>query len=457
MLQRYAPDTNFFLQFKSPQELPWGEITEAATIELVVLDEVLRELDSHKSSNNKRRSRRAREAFNTLDSLIDDDEVEVVVRDAKPRVIWRLAPLLPGNRDKPSELDLDTPDGRIVEQALAVREVLGGELALLTHDRLPRRLAKTVGLGAQRLPDTDTWLLPPETDERDQENARLKAELKALANRHPQIELTVLDEGESVERIEGPLLRYAPLSDEFIAQAMLTVEQRHPEQSTLYPGEVTITRHADVVSYQRKRREWLDDVKDRLERHPSHLMFRHGLHDIDLVLRNVGSVPAEGLTVEVLAEGTIRLMNPRKHEELFSGPFTFGLPDPPKLESRMELLSRSVLGDPGTIGRLHNFDHLLPPAPARDPRRFYWDYDDEGFVSTGVTGSCGDFRHQVHEARLPLKLFVPWEVEGEPEGCLRVRYSAKNLPKPIEKVFPIRLHFEWEDSEAAIEQLLLNG
>jgi hypothetical protein len=455
MLQRYAPDTNFFLQFKSAQELPWREITEADTVELVVLDEVLRELDSHKSSNNRRRSRRAREAFKTLDPLIDDDESEVVVRNANPRVVWRLAPLLPVNRAKPAELDVDSPDGRIVEQALAVRDVLGGQLALLTHDRLPRRLAKMVGLDRQRLPEG--WQLTQEADERDQENARLKAELKTLANQLPRIELMVLDEGKSVERIEGRLLRYAPLSDEFIAQAMSIVERRHPEESTLTPGSVTITRYADVLSYQRKRREWLDDVKDRLERHPSHLTFRHGLRDVELVLRNDGFAPAEGLTVEVLVEGTIRLMNSSKHEQLFSGPFTFGLPSPPKLESSMDLRSRWAGGDRDIINRLHNFDHLMPPAPARDPRKFYWEYDDEGFVSAGVTGSCGDFRHQVHEARLPLKLFAPCDAEGEPEGCLRVRYSAKNLPKPVERVFPIRLQYQWEDSEAAVKQLWFDG
>src|SRR5690606_31289752 len=108
--------------------------------------------------------RRAKAAFKTLDPLIDDDEQEVVVRKTGPRVVWRLAPDLPGDRAWPTQLDPSSADGRIVEQALAVRQLVG-DLALLTHDRLPRRLAKTVGLDRQRVPDE--WLLPPEPDERD--------------------------------------------------------------------------------------------------------------------------------------------------------------------------------------------------------------------------------------------------------------------------------------------------
>lgn len=48
-MQRYAPDTNFYLQFKPPQELPWAAPTDAGTIELVVLKAVLGERDTHKN------------------------------------------------------------------------------------------------------------------------------------------------------------------------------------------------------------------------------------------------------------------------------------------------------------------------------------------------------------------------------------------------------------------------
>lgn len=48
----YAPDTNFFLQFKPPEDVPWSELANANDIELVVLAEVLGELDKHKNGGN---------------------------------------------------------------------------------------------------------------------------------------------------------------------------------------------------------------------------------------------------------------------------------------------------------------------------------------------------------------------------------------------------------------------
>lgn len=61
--RRYAPDTNFFLQFKPAEELSWGDLTgeQVDEVELIVLLEVAQELDGHKSSATGRRSKRVRQ------------------------------------------------------------------------------------------------------------------------------------------------------------------------------------------------------------------------------------------------------------------------------------------------------------------------------------------------------------------------------------------------------------
>lgn len=99
-VQRYAPDTNFFFHAKSPDQLPWQEMTSAGRVELIVLDEVMRELDRHKSNGNSRSAKRAREAFTKLDPLIDDELEEVVIRSSGPQVVWRLAPFMDPSRSK---------------------------------------------------------------------------------------------------------------------------------------------------------------------------------------------------------------------------------------------------------------------------------------------------------------------------------------------------------------------
>ena len=53
-----------------------------------------------------------------------------MVRDASPRVVGSPGTGVGAHRDKPDQLNLTTADGRIVEQALAVRDVLDGELTL---------------------------------------------------------------------------------------------------------------------------------------------------------------------------------------------------------------------------------------------------------------------------------------------------------------------------------------
>jgi hypothetical protein len=451
-VQRYAPDTNFFFHAKSPDQLPWQDMTSASRIEVIVLDEVMRELDRHKSNGNSRSAKRARDAFTKLDPLIDDELEEVVIRSSGPQVVWRLAPFLDPSRSKPGVLDLSTADGRIVEQAYAVQQAVGN-LAFLSNDRLPRRMAKAVGLASQKLPDA--WLLDPETDERDKEIAKLKEELNAWSKRSPQIVVELTRDEEPIERIEGAVRRYRPLPDEFIADAMQSIELRHPEESTNVAGQITVVREAAVAKYQQERREWLEKVKDYLKRQPNRLNLEKGLVKLALTISNSGGAPAEGLSVKVWVEGPMMLVNGRMRDKIFTpGPRSF-LPSPPKLErySAFEMLRQPAF--PDHVSMVH--DLIRMPPRARDPDGFYWDYEKDELWCKSVEGTCQDFRHQVHEVEVPVILFFPVDAEKEPRGCLHVRWSARNLPKPIEKKYPIRLEFDWQDTEDEVGPLLIEG
>lgn len=449
MVKRFAPDTNFFLQARSPAELPWEEVTDADSIELVVLFAVVGELDNHKGKGNSRAARRARAALTKLDPLIDDHEQKVVEREAAPRVVWRLAPQLDPKREKPDALDLSTPDGRIVEQALAVSRLLSDELIFLTHDRVPRITARQVGLGVQKIPDS--WLVPPETDERDKENARLKAEIKTWTSREPSISLALLAEGGEVGAIEGTLTHYAPLSEAFANEAFEAIVRRHPELDPASEGSITIVREADREFYRSKRAEWVSEVWAGLRRFPHFMSLQHGVHDVLLRLTNDGSVPAEGLAVDVSVEGPLTLTNPRGYQEHLAG-YRFQLPSPPKY--------------PTTYTMLGHLDHTrialrpldVPRAPLvplhRDPRKFYWDYGEFETFGSLLRGSCDEFRHQVDLEEVPLMITLPWGLNQEPKGRLVVRYSAKNLTTPVERVFPIRCQLMLCDPEPLLRDAL---
>lgn len=449
-IQRYALDTNFFLQVKAAETLPWGELTKATRVELYLLDEVMGELDRHKSNGNSRAARRARGIFGKLDPLIDGDIDELVVKEGVLQVIWRLAPFFDPNRVKPAGLDLSTADGRIVEQAFALQQ-FHGSVVFLTHDRLPRRIAKSIGLPCEKIPES--WLLEPEKDERDKEISKLKDDLKVLNSRFPQVEVQLFRDDKAIDCIEGLLCRYHALSEVFLDDATDAIENRFPEESFGIPGQVTVTRHSDLLAYQQARQEWRDGVREKIAKLPARLNFDQGLLELKLTVSNTGGAPADGLTLEVRLEGAMMLVDHKKKEKWLSSEVRFAPPAPPKLErySGSEWYMRQSLPD---LNGLHR--HFQTPPSPRDPQRFYWDYDEDAILCKSVKGSCGDFRHQMREVEFPIILCLP-QGEIEPKGCLHIRWSARNMPKVVEKKYSIKLSIDWYDSEDAVHRLVIGG
>jgi len=447
-IQRFALDTNFFLQVRAAELLPWKDLTSADRVELYLLDEVMGELDRHKSNGNSRAARRARGVFEKLDPLIDNEIDELVIREVGPQVVWLLAPFFDPGRVKPVGLDLSSTDGRIVEQAFALQNSHGSVL-FLTHDRLPRRMARSVGLSCEKIPES--WLLPAEKDERDKEIAKLKDELKALSNRSPQVGVELLRDGKQVDRISGSISRYHPLSEEFLDTATDIIENRFPEESTGLYGRVTVTRQSDLLAYQQARREWRKGVRERIERLPAGLNFDQGLFELTLAVSNIGGAPADGLTLEVLVEGSMMLVNDKLRKKWFPSETRFSPPTPPKLSQFSDFERYRYKSLPDLNGLQRNSS---VPSVTRDPQRFYWDYEGEGILCKSVKGSCGDFRHQLHEVELPVILTLPQE-EGDPKGCLLIRWSARNMPRALERRFSIKLSIDWKDSEDSVSQLVI--
>ncbi|MBB4724745.1 PIN domain-containing protein [Xanthomonas euvesicatoria] len=449
-IQRYALDTNFFLQVKAAETLPWGDLTRATRVELYLLDEVMGELDRHKSNGNSRAARRARGIFGKLDPLIDGNIDELVVKEGGPQVVWLLAPFFDSNRIKPSGLDLSTADGRIVEQSFALQQAFG-DVVFLTHDRLPRRIAKSIGLLCEKIPES--WLLEPEKDERDKEIAKLKDDLKALNNRFPQVEVQLVQNDKEIDCIEGVFYRYRDLSEEFLDDATDIIENRFPEESAEIPGQVTVTRQSSLLAYQQARREWREGVRERIGKLPARLNFDQGLLALKIAVKNTGGAPADGLTLEVRLEGTMMLVNHKKKEKWLTSEVRFTPPAPPKLErySGSEWYERQT---PPDLSGLHR-SFQTPPSP-RDPNGFYWDYDEDAIFCKSAEGSCGDFRHQMREVEVPIILCLP-QGESEPKGCLHIRWSARNMPKVLEKKYSIKLSIDWYDSEDAVGRLVIGG
>ena len=61
-------DTNIFLEFRPLDEIPWCKELNAAEVCLVITSVVMRELDKQKSSNRRRKSKRAQAALSFLEN-----------------------------------------------------------------------------------------------------------------------------------------------------------------------------------------------------------------------------------------------------------------------------------------------------------------------------------------------------------------------------------------------------
>lgn len=449
-MQRFAPDTNFYLQFKQPQELPWAELTDSSIIELIVLCEVLNELDRHKNGGNERRADRSRRVLQQLRPLIRGETLEVVAKEAGPRVIYRLGPSLPVDRAKPPTLDMSTADGRIIEEILATQAIEGG-ITLLTHDNMPILTARRHGVQATSLPDE--WRLPPEPDAKQKEIARLTAEVAALRNRVPKLNVELLAAGRPTTRIEGTLRHYAPVSPDFIRRAMEEVRLRYPKHPKGVEVEPSHYSGLSWAKYRSDYDEWLVTLQRQLERYHQYLNMRDSRLPLRLALENTGAASAEGLVVEVFVEGNLRLAGSQAINDVVQkGQFT--LQEPPKMPRVMDFLGQISCTEPLLHRQFLPFESHLRHLVAPLGRDFCWRYDEPEALSERLEGTCGDFRHGIHREEVPLELCVPNEVTADTEGCIRIRFSAKNLIQHEETQWPVRLRFDLSDTESSAAALL---
>ncbi|WP_173571445.1 PIN domain-containing protein [Acetobacter conturbans] len=182
-------DTNLFheCQSLSADDFPWGEIGDFNTIELIVTDPVLSELDRQKKDQRPRIKRRAVEAIAWVRAMLQSSADEHVFRQNTPRVLMRVSAQTP-SLSHPNVLDLAVDDDRIVGVALALtRENPGKDIRILSDDTRPIAKSKALSIPFNFIPSS--WKRPAEVDDQQKEISRLQAEITALQSTHPVISL----------------------------------------------------------------------------------------------------------------------------------------------------------------------------------------------------------------------------------------------------------------------------
>lgn len=484
---RFFPDSNFFFQCRDSKELDWSSVTEDDVIELFLARTVQQEIDKHKAGGNSRRADRARRANAQIRSTLLSPDNSLVLREAAPRVLMRLAPRLNPERTKNSALDLSQPDDRLVEEALSFQDEQPElPVSLLTNDTPAMVTAHHVGL--RYIPIPDEWLLPPEPNATDKKIAGLERRLADLEKSTPVLVLSTSDgAGSAVSRLDMCMSQYDPLTEDQIELLMMQLDLSFPRKQDFpgphrqdsnenafgerYMGIIGRTvwhppLEQHIMQYKEDYARWKTRTKSALETFHEFLNAKNNTGRITVLLANDGARPAEDLAITFECAGSITLDLIRDAEITSSG--LSAPPAPPEGSyGPASGFGAELFNMARMVSRFDSIDSLLgtptrrivgpPPKPDQDPYAFYF-YQKHREPSDSWELRCTQFRHQLEPKEFKWKV-VARSAPGEAKGVVRIRASASNVSSPVMFNLPVRLERRavstYDEARAALDPMVL--
>jgi hypothetical protein len=382
-------DTQVVLETRPLTQLPWGELG-GGPILLVVCRQVQSEIDAKKGDG--RLGERSRHFNRLLDAFVETRTPATLLREG-PRVDVALVANSRIDWDALDDLDREDGDDRIVAQTLNALVDDRSRLELLSHDMRPRDAAIAHGIRAIKLPEH--WLREKAQTAEEREIARLKRELAVASSDQPVLEIDIEPIGERPWR----QLSVLPATEGERVSVETVIVSNNPPPRTSYSRLGMIDPFEDE-SLPHRYDEW----KNHLLRRDLPLM-HDGLsrlfsqERLRVTVRNVGSIPAEGMLLE------IRSGNATLHATPFS---------------------MKVFGD--AAPRARRYPHYLDqiefdgrPTHRNEPFTFYDENPGPGPV---VSWSCGSFRQERrYSVEISVELLSSTGLKAEIEVVL----TASNL------------------------------
>lgn len=480
------PDTHFFLHFRDAPELPWGEITSDDEVRLVVCRTIQREIDRKEHELRGRPQKRARKFAGQLGDIGVSD-APLVLRENGPRVTLDYRRRQAGWQP-PAGLSEGWGDDMMVADALAFMDATGESVAVLTNDIGVYQTAGEHGVRAFLLRGKQHWQLPDESDDRDKELAKLKAENSELRRSGPAVTLSTQVGGVSVGEISIEVVRFAPLDMDQIQRLMGKLRERHPlvtdfskpnaagmfDYSASYPSILSnwMETYDDEAPSEEEIRiytedsypTWLQQAQVYLERLSERLEDLEPEAQVTFQLFNQGTGPAERVILEFKTLGSLLLAEqPKKsddEENEAPTPNDRAFPMPPAAPSWKRVRRKNpnsvfeVMRDMAAIhdqlGRFGEARYgtamaLTAPSPPdfgrfpeRDPHGFYWN-DRPKEPSQKWSFTCDDFRHQADPEDFSARILVLRDNLPSGRVGVRVRLSARNMRSVFENIVPVRV------------------
>lgn len=377
-------DSQVVLEARPLDQLPWTELF-TGTILLLVTRQVQTEIDRRK--NDPRLGKRARAFNKLLDGFITHRVPSPVLTD--PRVDVATVANRPIDWSAIDDLDRDDSDDRIVAQALNALVDEPGRLVLLSHDMRPRDAAATHGLSAVRLPET--WLREPEPTPAERRITELEAKIRLLSASQPEVTVRLA-------AITPALWAYREVGEVSTEQASMLrnlILYRAPRPPRDPFGNDMMVGDYDFGS---RFAEWERGIRRNIPLLHRGLTRLYAQHRLCVSIENVGSIPAESLSLEIRSGNA--LLHSVPYGVLLTGPRA----------PRPRPFHHALLGNLGQ----------LSPA-IRRLFEFYWDERGPG---SNLMLSCGSFRQEkLHEVEVSVELLP----QSAPKAHIEAVVTASNL------------------------------
>lgn len=305
-------DTNIFLEFQPIEDIPWRKTLKTMDVCLVVTSVVMRELDKHKSSNSRRKSKRAQDALRFLENadVSGDHNICQNVNLHFERSEPNLDTLDANN------LSASVPDDILIAKAIEFAALNQScTVAVVSGDYGVRLKARGVNLC---VPILDEFRLDPETDPLVKENQKLRNELQRIQNARPELEFGFRnDDGSTTGVLKLERGTFETLTNEHEIQTAIRVERKRQKKS-LSP---LMALSNQVNEYHSDLRRWLNnDYRNYVIRISRYRACGSQNIVIPLLLKNTGSAPAEGTTVNIRVSGCRELYDEMPEKPTMTAP-----------------------------------------------------------------------------------------------------------------------------------------
>ncbi|MCL2591479.1 MAG: PIN domain-containing protein [Betaproteobacteria bacterium] len=467
-------DANIFLQCKSLDQLPWGDITENQDAVLLIPQAVQKEIDKLKSDGNGRRSKRARKASSLFKEIIRADECTKKISCGRVSIDITFPPSIRKEKRKSDDfLDPTIPDDLIILDILAYKNIYPDNgVYLLTHDSNLLLTAKNHGI--KFIENPNGWLLDPEPDEKDKKIKELENKISELKKNYPEIVISVNGLSDETQVLNKSVTLYQPLNIDQIESLIDQIKANHPmeedfsEPKQMFPKiGMGIMKYVpppeeDIERYQNELYPtWIKKVEKTLYASHDSIELSEFTININFYIENTGAVPANNVILKVSVSDGFLLLPPTDEESVDKSNL-LSIPSPPAApEGEYRHPHFPELGRLGQLAKswghinpnIGNLSELMAARRDRDRNAFYWKPRRPKEPNTSFEMECTEFRHKSDKENFCFSVLIP-KSDPPKGGLMTVTVTAANLHDPVAVNIPLHISYKEGDIVTFIKENL---